>query len=527
MTGPISDETFAGYIRKHAIVTDAQVEAARQRQSRSAADGGPSSLADALIALGFITATIKENVELKLQAQQKGIQQLLRYKLLRRLGEGAMGAVYLAEDTAQGRKVALKVLKRQFAGNADFMKRFQREADATGRLNHPNIVRAHSVGEDQGWHFFVMEYVDGETLDYRLKRDGFVPHAQALDILVQVTRGLEHAHALGILHRDIKPANIIMAGGVAKILDLGLSKSLDGNEQTFLTQSGVAMGTPHYMSPEQARGDKDVDGRSDLYSLGATLYHLLTGDTPFHGSSMFDVVTKHMSMQIPDPRDIREEIPEGMVRVIRRMMAKDREDRYASCTELLQDLDRVARGLEPSSRSIEAAKSSVALPKVSRHGAKDHATPVPPHAAKPPRAGVPGWVPFAVGGGLVLAILVPALVLTLGGKPKRAPAAAGRPVAPPKGGPGDVASPPPVDPAPTPPVPEENPVNAIRESVARDQLRDLQEREANGRYGKDELMAQYEGLATSYGDTGAGRKAREIADRMKAGLPSGTGLRQR
>ena len=256
MSDQISDDAVGKFVLHHVIATATQVESAREFQAQCAREGHPVSLTDAMVKLGIITLAQKDNVEQRLQAQQKGgIVQLLHYKLLKKLGEGGMGAVYLAEDTLQDRKVALKILPRQHASNVEFMKRFQREADAMGRLNHVNIVRAFSVGEDQGRQFFVMEYCDGEALDKRIKRDGFIHHGKATEIAIQVARGLQYAHALGLIHRDIKPANILLAGDVAKILDLGLSKNIETTEHSFLTQSGVAMGTPHNMSPEQARGE--------------------------------------------------------------------------------------------------------------------------------------------------------------------------------------------------------------------------------------------------------------------------------
>jgi len=231
MALPPTDDVFAAFVVKHTIATAEQVAAARAFQARCAQAGAPISLADALIQMGVITTVIKENIEQKIQEQQKGSLQLLHYKILKKLGEGGMGAVYLAEDTHQDRKVALKVLPRKHASNAEFVKRFQREADAMGRLNHVNIVRAFAVGEDQGRHFIVMDYCEGETLDKRL-RHGAIPHATATEIAIQVARGLKYAHEAGLIHRDIKPANIIYTReGIAKILDLGLSKQIEGTEQ--------------------------------------------------------------------------------------------------------------------------------------------------------------------------------------------------------------------------------------------------------------------------------------------------------
>jgi serine/threonine-protein kinase len=383
MESPPSDDAFAKCVLQRTIATAGQIAAARKFQARSTRDGVSMLLADALIRVGAITPAQRDNVERQLQAQQYGIFHLLHYKFLRKLGEGGMGAVFLAEDTQSGRNVALKVLHRHFATNADFMKRFHREADAMGRLNHPNIVRAFSAGQDQGRHFIVMEHCEGETLDKRMKREGALPFEEATEIVTQVARGLQHAHAAGLVHRDVKPANVILAGGIAKLLDLGLSKNIEGMDQTLLTQTGVTVGTPHYMSPEQARGERDLDGRADIYSLGATYYHLVTGATPFRGSSAFEVITKHLNETFPDPRDIREGISDGTVHVIRKMLAKDREDRYRDGGELLKDLERVVDGLDPESKAIDAMRTSVAMPRAARRGA------APGGAGYHPRPDVP------------------------------------------------------------------------------------------------------------------------------------------
>ncbi|MCY3020686.1 MAG: serine/threonine-protein kinase, partial [Planctomycetota bacterium] len=290
----MSDEDFALAVNQMGAASMEQIEAARAAQAASAQKGLPASLADMLVQQGIIPPALRDNVEKKLLAQQGGgIKQLGNYKLLRKLGEGGMGAVYLAEDTLVQRKVALKVLGKRYAGDAAFLKRFRREAQATGKLNHVNIVSAYTVGEDFGHHYYAMEYCEGETLSATLMRQHFLPWDRALEIVAQVARGLQHAHEHGFIHRDIKPANIIIAAdGVAKILDLGLSKSIVDGEQSFATQTGVALGTPHYLAPEQARGDKHLDGRADIYSLGATLYHLVTGQTPFEGDTGAAIMLK-------------------------------------------------------------------------------------------------------------------------------------------------------------------------------------------------------------------------------------------
>ena len=355
----MSDELFARYVNQIGNATLEQVEAAKAAQAQGAGEGVLLSLGEVLVQQGVLTAAMRENVEKKLQAQQTGgIQKLGSYKLIKKLGEGGMGAVYLAEDLSLGRMVAVKVLPKKSASDPDFLARFRREAKAAGALNHVNIVGAYTIGEDQGFHYIAMEYCECDPLDGVLKRDGLLPWDKALEIIIQVARGLKHAHDHGFIHRDIKPANIMLCmplrstgetpvlqgGFVAKILDLGLSKNVDAGEQSFVTQTNVALGTPHYISPEQAKGDKDIDGRTDIYSLGATFYHLVTGQTPFQGSTSAIIMAQHINRRLPNPQDINAEVPRGVVHVIQKMMAKKPSDRYSDCQILLDDLEMVRTG---------------------------------------------------------------------------------------------------------------------------------------------------------------------------------------
>jgi len=359
----VSDEVFARYVNQIGNATLDQIEAAKAAQAQSAKKGVLLSLGEVLVQQGVLTAAMRENVEKKLQAQQTGgIRKLGNYKLIKKLGEGGMGAVYLAEDLSVGRMVAVKVLPKKSASDPDFLARFRREAKAAGALNHVNIVGAYTIGEDQGFHYIAMEYCEGDPLDKVLKRDGPLPWDKALEIIIQVARGLKHAHDHGFIHRDIKPANIMLCmplrstgvppvlqeGFVAKILDLGLSKNVDAGEQSFVTQMNVALGTPHYISPEQAKGDRDIDGRTDIYSLGATLYHLVTGQTPFQGSTSAIIMAQHVNQKLPNPQDLEAELPDGVVHVLQKMLAKKPSERYGDCQRLLDDLEMVRDGKSPS-----------------------------------------------------------------------------------------------------------------------------------------------------------------------------------
>ncbi|MBZ0090269.1 MAG: serine/threonine protein kinase, partial [Thermoanaerobaculia bacterium] len=205
------------------------------------------------------------------------------YEILGELGAGGMGRVLRARDLALDRVVAIKVLASELSRDTAFVQRFQREARAVASLSHPNIVQIFAVGNLDGVHYLAMEYLDGQSLGRYLK-NGHWPEADAILIARQVCQALQVAHAAGIVHRDVKPDNLILTRrGEVKVVDLGIAKRVD--EDQSMTQSGSAVGTPHYISPEQVQGRRDIDGRADIYSLGATLYHLATGHTPYTGSS--------------------------------------------------------------------------------------------------------------------------------------------------------------------------------------------------------------------------------------------------
>jgi serine/threonine-protein kinase len=415
------DEVFAQHLLKAGFVTEAELRSALQAQAESAAKGSPLSLGDMLVQQGLLTPALREKAEKKLESQREEAKRLGPYKVLRKLGEGGMGAVYLAEDTGTGEKVALKVLPKVATKDQDVVRRFLREVESARRLEHPNIVQAGAGGEDKGFHYYVMEYVAGETLGARIKREEFLPVEGATKFVLHVAYGLKYAHEQGYIHRDIKLENVIVTPeGVAKILDMGLSKNID-EARTFRTVTGVTLGTPHYMAPEQARGDKGIDGRADIYSLGVTYYHLVTGETPFHGTTAIELISQHMKKQLPDPRDIRDGIPDGVVHVIRRMMAKRPDDRYKDCGELITDLELVLGGRNPSSQELEAARSAVGLP-MGREARERYRAqrrrgerPGTVRATTKPRT---NRVPLMVGGICMAAVLILLLVLAFGGGSK-------------------------------------------------------------------------------------------------------------
>ncbi len=357
-----SDEDFARYVKQVAMVTPEQVEVAEQEQRRNFASGVTIPMGEILVKLGAITTVQREGVEKRLAAKQVGgLQQLGPYRILRKLGEGGMGAVYLAEDDShKNRRVALKVLPKRHAADGEFVSRFKREARSAIGLIHPHIVAAYAVGEDFGVHWYAMEFCPGEALDTTIKRLGVLPWREAIAITTQIAAALAHAHTKNIIHRDIKPANIVVSDkGIAKVLDFGLAKQLGGG-QSFMTQTGVVMGTPHYIAPEQARGEKSIDGRADIYALGATLYHLLTGKTPFSGNSPAIVIMHHINDARPDPRDEIPDLPAGVAHVVCRMMAKQPHDRYPDGETLIADLELVASDMSPTGTPLNLSASAIA-----------------------------------------------------------------------------------------------------------------------------------------------------------------------
>jgi serine/threonine-protein kinase len=259
-----------------------------------------------------------------------------------------MGSVYKARHQKLDKMVALKVLPPELAGDQEYLDRFLREARAAAKLNHKNIVQALDVGESYGYHYFVMEFVDGRTIKDMIEQDGPVSEGATLDFMEQIGGALEHAWAHGMVHRDIKPSNIIVnEQAQAKLCDLGLAKSV--TEDSTITQTGVIMGTPFYLSPEQARSE-DLDCRSDIYSLGVTMFHMLTGQVPFTGNSAATILYKHIFLEAPKVKSLNPRATSGISDLVSRMLAKSRDDRPQSPTALIAEL-RELRGRTPSTAS--------------------------------------------------------------------------------------------------------------------------------------------------------------------------------
>ena len=275
-----------------------------------------------------------------------------RYRLERELGHGGMATVYLAQDLKHDRAVALKVLKPELA-HALGPERFLREIQVTAQLDHPHILPLLDSGDAGGFLYYVMPYVQGETLRTRLTREKQLPLDDALQIAAEVADALNYAHGQGIVHRDIKPENLLLAGRHVRVADFGIARAVTAAGGDSLTATGVAIGTPVYMSPEQAGGSKDVDGRSDLYSLGCVLYEMLAGHPPFTGGTAHEILARHSMDAVPSLAAARPTVPEGLERAIATALAKVPADRFSTAAQFADALAR--RG---SSATVGAARSS-------------------------------------------------------------------------------------------------------------------------------------------------------------------------
>jgi serine/threonine protein kinase len=347
---------FLDELRKWRLLDAAQhAELSRKIEGRYL---GPRSIACEAIEQGWLTPFQAIQIH-----RGRGQELLLgSYVLLERLGEGGMGAVFKARNWKLGRVVALKLIRKERVNNVDAIRRFQREIRAAAQLRHPNIVHALDADEIGGSFVLVMEYVEGVDLAQLVKDKGPLPATVAREYVRQAALALAHAHEKGLVHRDIKPANLLLSSeGQVKLLDLGLARlpaGVDGASSSTMTESGAVMGTPDFLAPEQARSSHDVDIRADLYSLGCTLYFLLTGEVPFPGGTFGEKIARHL-MDEPEPvEQLRPDVPAALAAVVRKLMAKKREDRYQTPAEVAEVL---AQGGEPgaSLQEVPATKETV------------------------------------------------------------------------------------------------------------------------------------------------------------------------
>lgn len=279
-------------------------------------------------------------------------------KVKTKLGQGGMGAVYSAHHQGLNKTVAIKVLTSEMSSNKELIERFIREARSAAKLEHPNIVQVFDIGLRGGIYYIVMQYVDGTDLHTKIAKDGPMGIAEATSTLKQSADAIAAAHKFGIIHRDIKPSNIMFTPACAvKVADFGLAKSLDSTDHN-ISLTGQVVGTPYFMSPEQAEGKK-LDGRSDIYSLGATYYYILTGQVPYNGDTPVSVILKHIQDPIPEPKVVAPHLPDSVCALIKRMMAKKPEDRPQSMEDVAVEAQKILRELEGV--DLTATSSSVVI----------------------------------------------------------------------------------------------------------------------------------------------------------------------
>jgi serine/threonine protein kinase len=347
MPAPITIDDFFELGFKSGLLDRDAVEAARTAWARDGVEPqSPKELADALIQQGLLTHFQAEKL---IAGRWRGFLIAQKYRLLERLGAGGMGAVYLCEHVHMGRKVALKILPVQQAEDPASLARFYREARAVARLDHPNIVRAYDIDHDDKLHFIALEFVDGCNLHDFIRRNGTMPPARAAAYIRQAALGLQHAHEAGLVHRDIKPGNLLVDRlGVVKLLDMGLARFFNEDSPAFIKEYevGYIIGTGDYIAPEQIV-DSRVDIRADIYSLGGSMYYLLTGKSPFQEGTNAQKIIWHQVRHPKSLRVLRPDVPDGLVQVFEKIIAKEPSRRYQTPLELADALAPFAQGPIP------------------------------------------------------------------------------------------------------------------------------------------------------------------------------------
>ncbi len=341
-------------------IDDDALKAALDEQSEMRMAGNDEQIGAILIRHGKMTEQQAMDT-LKVQGEQGSPETIGGFEILEQVGRGGMGVVYRANQVSLDRIVAVKILYPRLAVNRKFVESFLTEAHSVAQLSHPNIITGIDAGEQDSFIYLAMEFVDGLTLRQMLKKQGKLSEAQTIDVAIQAASALEYARKQQFIHRDIKPDNIMIdKSGIAKVCDLGLAKR---GEQDILAKEGEVLGTPHYLSPEQALGRSDLDTRTDIYSLGATIYHALTGTTPYSGASAQEIMQKHVRGELKPPREIAAEISEGMEAIILKMMAKERDLRYATPADLQRDLELLKAGKRPAALTEKLIKEGKLDPK--------------------------------------------------------------------------------------------------------------------------------------------------------------------
>lgn len=374
---------FAQLAIQKSFVSKDHVKDALQELKDSEDPAGAKQLGAKLVELGYLAQPqcddllkkLKEQQKTEAKQEKKKKRKVGDFELLSRIGKGGMGDVYKARQVSIDREIALKILPPDLAKDPEFRERFLREARAVAKLNHPNIVAGIDVGESKGVYYFAMEFVDGKSLGDRLEKNEPIPENEALEYTRQTALALSHAHANGFFHRDVKPDNILIdSTGTAKLADLGLARSrqertedfdsdsdTDEPEDAGLTRKGKVVGTPYYISPEQARGKTDLTPATDLYSLGASLFHMLTGRRPYKGSTPGSIMKKHVRSPVPDPRERNPKLSKQAAEICIKLMQKEPEERYSDGQGLAKAIQKVQEEREPKKPAKKERPSKIAI----------------------------------------------------------------------------------------------------------------------------------------------------------------------
>jgi serine/threonine protein kinase len=376
----------------HALVSRGLLtkEEARQCTPPPGAETGTDALLQRLVKAGFLTPSQARRATQEMSLLMD--QSIPGFQLVEKLGQGSMGTVFKARQLSMNRLVAIKILKQNLAANPDFIKRFTREAHIAAKLSHNNIVQAIDVGSAGALQYFVMEYIEGTTIRQELEAGKKYTEKEAVEIVLQIAQALQHASRRQLIHRDVKPANIVLTGErIAKLADLGMARDT-GDLALARAEKGMTIGTPFYIAPEQIHGREDIDVRADIYSLGATLYHMVTGQAPFPDEKVDDVLDAHLHRELTPPDHLNLALSSGLGEVVEFMMAKDRRQRYPTPDDLILDLECLLNGEPPklARQRIEATTLKELAEGETEDDAEATAAATPPH-----------WIWLAVLGGLL------------------------------------------------------------------------------------------------------------------------------
>ncbi|MGH7144812.1 MAG: serine/threonine protein kinase [Planctomycetota bacterium] len=353
--------TLPDLLLENGLLTEEQIATCMADVDEASNDGKTITFEDAVLARKFVDPEKVKSIKVALDRLNRDKQKtdavrIGNYEIVGKLGDGGLGTVYKAYQLSMGRPVALKVLHKKWDKDDEFKKRFLLEAKLAGRLSHGNLIQVFDVGKDRGQYYFSMEFIDGETVEAKIDREGPLPVPEALDITIQVLRAIAHLKRHNVVHRDIKPGNIMLTkSGQVKLGDFGFVLT---HLDQYIANEGEVLGTPDYIAPEVAMGEQNIDWRSDQYSLGCSLYHMVVGKPPFEGTGS-SVMRQHIRAELPDPRSINPDVPDKVVHILERMLAKSPGDRYQEPEELFQDLELVKMGQNPTSDRLDVGKSTI------------------------------------------------------------------------------------------------------------------------------------------------------------------------